>query len=125
MSVLRVVANLPAADPAAGRAFYCGVLGMEAPMDMGWIVTFAAPGVEQAPQLSLMSEGGGGAPVPPLSVEVDDVDAAYERAVAAGFEITRALADEPWGVRRFFVRGPAGEIVNVLAHIDAGFSRPE
>lgn len=125
MSVLRVVANLCTADPAAGRAFYCDVLGMEAPMDMGWIVTFAAAGAQQTPQLSLMSEGGGGAPVPPLSVEVDDVDAVHDRALAAGFEITREIADEPWGVRRFFVRGPSGEIVNVLAHGVAGVSRPE
>lgn len=124
MSVLRVVANLPAADPAAGRAFYCDVLGMETPMNMGWIVTFAAPGAKQTPQVSLASEGGDGTPLPAISVEVDDVDAVHARAVAAGFGITRALTDEPWGVRRFFVRGPAGEIVNVLSHIDAGLSRP-
>lgn len=25
-------------------------------------------------------------------------------------------ADEPWGVRRFYVRDPFGKLVNVLAH---------
>jgi lactoylglutathione lyase len=24
--------------------------------------------------------------------------------------------DEPWGVRRFFVRDPAGTLVNILMH---------
>jgi hypothetical protein len=26
------------------------------------------------------------------------------------------LTDEPWGVRRFFVRDPNGMIVNVVSH---------
>jgi len=25
-------------------------------------------------------------------------------------------ADEPWGVRRFYVRAPFGKLVNILAH---------
>ena len=29
---------------------------------------------------------------------------------------TWPLKDEPWGVRRFFVRDPAGVVVNVLTH---------
>lgn len=43
MKVLRVVPDFRAADPAAGGAFYTEVLGMEVAMDLGWIVTFAAP----------------------------------------------------------------------------------
>jgi lactoylglutathione lyase len=63
-----------------------------------------------------MSEGGSGTPVPDLSIEVDDVDEVYAGAVAAGFEIVYAITDEPWGVRRFFVRDPFGKIVNILSH---------
>jgi uncharacterized glyoxalase superfamily protein PhnB len=52
-----------------------------------------------------------------VSVEVDDVDGAYEKARADGYEIVHPLTDEPWGVRRFFVREPAsGKVVNVLTH---------
>lgn len=54
--------------------------------------------------------------VPVASVEVDDVDAAYRAARAAGAEIVHELTDEPWGVRRFFVRDPAGHVVNILSH---------
>ena len=33
-----------------------------------------------------------------------------------GAEIVHPLTDEPWGVRRFFVRDPDGHVVNVLEH---------
>jgi uncharacterized glyoxalase superfamily protein PhnB len=54
--------------------------------------------------------------VPAVSVEVDDVDAAYAAAVARGSEIVHPLTDEPWGVRRFFVRDPTGNVINILGH---------
>jgi len=28
------------------------------------------------------------------------------------------VTDEPWGIRRFFVRDPAGTVISVLAHLD-------
>ena len=41
MAVRRIVPNLHAPDPARARAFYADLLGLEAVMDHGWIVTFA------------------------------------------------------------------------------------
>ncbi len=38
---------------------------------------------------------------------------------AAGFPIEYGPVDEPWGVRRFYVRDPFGKLVNILAHIGA------
>jgi uncharacterized glyoxalase superfamily protein PhnB len=35
----------------------------------------------------------------------------------AGYAIEYGPADEPWGVRRFFVRDPFGKLVNVLMHL--------
>ncbi len=35
---------------------------------------------------------------------VDDADAEYARAVAAGAEITKVLGDQPWGMREFGLR---------------------
>jgi catechol 2,3-dioxygenase-like lactoylglutathione lyase family enzyme len=115
MAVKRIVPDLQAAEPGAGRAFYEQVLGLELVMDQGWIVTYAAPG-NPAAQLSVMA-GDATAPVAPdVSVEVDDVDAAHAAARAAGHEIVHPLTDEPWGVRRFFVRDPHGKVINVLGH---------
>ena len=51
-----------------------------------------------------------------LSLEVDDVADALERVRAAGIPVEYGPADEPWGVRRFYVRDPFGKLVNVLAH---------
>lgn len=115
MTVRRIVANLAAADPPAVAGFYAELLGLETVMDMGWIVTLAAD-TEARPQLSLMQEGGSGTPVPDLSIEVDDVDAVLDRARSMGVEITYGPVDEPWGVRRFFVRDPSGRLVNILQH---------
>ncbi|MCB1444649.1 MAG: VOC family protein [Rhizobiaceae bacterium] len=115
MAVLRIVPNLRAADPPAFAAFYRDLFGLDIVMDHGWIATLAAPG-PMSPQLSLASEGGGGTDVPAISIEVDDVDRMHALALDRGCAIVHPLTDEPWGVRRFFLRDPAGHIVNVLGH---------
>ena len=56
------------------------------------------------------------APVPDISIEVDDVDAVYQRAMERGCAITYPLTDEDWGVRRFYLKDPAGKLLNVLSH---------
>lgn len=84
-------------------------------MDLGWIVTFASD-ASVNPQISLAREGGSGTSVPDISIEVDDVDQVYRRAVEEGCEIVYGIADEPWGVRRFYLRDPFGKILNVLSH---------
>ena len=117
MAVRRIVPNLHAEDPAAAAGFYAGVLGLEVVMDQGWIVTYADPGNPAAAQLSVLSADATAPVVADVSVEVDDVDAAHAAALAAGHEIVHPLTDEPWGVRRFFVREPAsGRVLNVLSH---------
>lgn len=84
-------------------------------MDHGWIQTYGSQ-TEMSMQISVASEGGSGTPVPDLSIEVDDVDAALDRTKSAGFPIEYGPVDEPWGVRRFYVRDPFGKLINVLAH---------
>ena len=115
MKVNRIVANIATPDVAAAKRFYHDVLGLEALMDLGWIATYGA-GTKMDVQMSIMSEGGSGTPVPGISIEVDDLDAALARMRNAGIAIEYGPADEPWGVRRFFVRDPFGTLVNVLAH---------
>ncbi len=115
MAVLRIVADIETQDVARLRQFYQALFDLDVVMDLGWIVTLSS-GVSMPVQVSLASEGGSGAAVPDLSIEVDDVDAVYHRATAQGLPIAYDLTDEPWGVRRFFLRDPAGKLVNVLAH---------
>ena len=119
MSVRRVVPNIGSADLAASRAFYVDVLGFEVAMDMGWIVTFASPENPTA-QISVVQADGSTGPQPDFTVEVADVDATYARALARGLAVVYPLTDEPWGVRRFFLRDPNGKIANVMSHQQAG-----
>lgn len=115
MTVRRIVPNLALSDPADARAFYETVLGLKVVMDQGWIMTFATD-TATTPQISVASEGGAGTPVPDVSIEVDDVDSVYDKARRSGCEIVYELCDEDWGVRRFYVRDPAGRVLNILAH---------
>lgn len=115
MTVRRIVANIAAGDPAAAKRFYGDLLGLDVAMDFGWIVTYATD-AEARVQVSIMSEGGSGTPVPDLSIEVDDVDAVLERAIALGFPVEYGPTDEEWGVRRFYTRDPYGRLVNILTH---------
>lgn len=116
MKVKRIVANIAAEDVAAAQRFYGEALGLDMLMDMGWIATYGS-GESMSVQLSVMSEGGSGTAVPDISVEVDDLEEAQARLSRAGFEPEYGPVNEPWGVRRFYVRDPFGRLVNVLMHL--------
>ncbi len=111
----RIVANTATDNVAAAAAFYRDLLGLELLMDHGWIATYGSAQTMRV-QLGVASEGGSGTPVPDLSIEVDDVDSALARMRAAGIGIVYGPADEPWGVRRFYVRDPFGRLLNILEH---------
>ncbi|MER8518481.1 VOC family protein [Mesorhizobium sp. M0644] len=115
VKVRRIVANIDTQDIAAAKPFYQDVLGLDLKMDMGWIATYGSQETMSV-QVSFMAEGGSGTPVPDISIEVDEVDAALESMRKAGFAIEYGPADEPWGVRRFFVCDPFGRLVNILSH---------
>lgn len=114
MTVRRVVPNIASEAWDESREFY-GTLGFQEVMNQGWIMTLASPDVPAA-QISLMTADLTAPVVPDISVEVDDVDAAYAALRDSGAEIVHPLQDEEWGVRRFFVRDPTGRVVNVLGH---------
>lgn len=115
MTVRRIVANIAASELAAVRTFYAEVFGLVCSMDHGWIVGMASPWIQRA-QLGIAIEGGSGTAVPDLSIEVDDLEANLARAKSAGHGPVYGPAEEPWGVRRFYLRDPAGKLVNVLTH---------
>jgi predicted enzyme related to lactoylglutathione lyase len=68
-------------------------------------------------QMNIITKDATGPAHPDVSIEVDDLDAVHERAVASGAEIVYPPTIEPWGVRRFFVRDPNGAVINVLTHV--------
>jgi len=115
MTVKRIVANIATAELAKAKSFYQGILALDLLMDHGWIATYGSD-KRMTVQISFASEGGSGTPVPDLSIEVDDLDAVLARVRAASVPVEYGPADEPWGVRRFYVRDPFGKLVNILSH---------
>jgi catechol 2,3-dioxygenase-like lactoylglutathione lyase family enzyme len=113
MQIARAVPNIRTDRPAETRDFFVNGLGFEVVMDIGWIVTVAAPGNHTA-QVNII--GNDDPAAPGISVGVDDVDAAHAAAVEQGLEIAYELRDEDWGVRRFMLREPSGTTVNVVSH---------
>jgi catechol 2,3-dioxygenase-like lactoylglutathione lyase family enzyme len=113
VTINRAVPNIRSDRPAESREFFVELLGFDVAMDLGWVVTLASP---SSPSAQVTIIGNDDMAAPGISVEVSDVDAVHERAVAQGREIVYSLRDEEWGVRRFMLREPSGTIVNVLTH---------
>jgi catechol 2,3-dioxygenase-like lactoylglutathione lyase family enzyme len=116
MKVNRIVANIATDDVVKARKFYHGILGLDVLMDHGWLVAYGNA-ERMTVQVGVATEGGSGTPVPDLSIEVDDVEEALARIKKAKVRIEYGPADEPWNVRRFFVRDPFGKLVNILMHL--------
>lgn len=114
MAVRRIKPNILSDDFESSRAFYNDVIGLGGGDGLDWILFFGTDVREV--QLSVMKLDVKAHVHPDVSIEVDDVDEVYERAVAAGAEIVYPLTDEEWGLRRFFVRDPNGAVINVTEH---------
>ncbi|MBF6195483.1 VOC family protein [Nocardia sp. CDC186] len=113
MTIRRATPDIRTTDLAASRDFY-RLLGFQEAMDLGWVMTMASP---SNPTAQVLLVGPDAEQLQPdMSVEVDDVDAVHAAVTAAGAEVVYPLRDEPWGVRRFFVRDPSGTVVNVVSH---------
>jgi len=115
MQVRRIVSNIDSADIEKADAFYGQFLGLDVLMDLGWIKTFGS-NETMTVQISVASQGGSDTAVPDLSIEVDDLSVAFQRARELGIPVEYGPVTEPWGVRRFYVRDPFGKLVNILQH---------
>ena len=120
MAVPRIVPYLESADFDAVKAFYVDVLGLEVAMEEPDIPNFlglCSPDNRSA-QI-LVAATGVDPPLPRFGVDVGDaaaVDSAHAEALRRGLEVVYPPTDEPWGIRRFFVRDPSGSVISVLAH---------
>lgn len=113
MRIDRIVPDLTVADLPKAVREHTEILGLKVVMDHGWIVTLAD---EAGHQLSLMTADATAPVNPDVSVFVDDVQEAYDRAIALDVEIVHPLTLEEWGVRRFFYRDSSGRVVNLGSH---------
>jgi catechol 2,3-dioxygenase-like lactoylglutathione lyase family enzyme len=116
--VTGVTANLPVADIDAACDFYTDYLGLNVEeMNLGWVARYRSPDGRASVQLVTRDATSPQDSV--ISVHVgNDVDEAYAEAQRRGYEIVHPLTDERWGVRRFFVRDPDGNVINIVSHRD-------
>ena len=115
MRIIRIVPNVATQDIESAKSFYRDILGLDVVMDMAWIATLEANTLMR-PQLSFAAQGGSGTAVPDITIEVDDLQEALHRLQKAGITVEYGPADEPWGVRRFYVRDPFGRLLNIMEH---------
>lgn len=115
MRVTEIIADLHVTDIEAAKSFYTDYLGLTAEaFNLGWVARYASP--QSGINIQLMTRDATAPEDPVISVRVDDIDAAYAQARERGYEIVHPLTNEDWGVTRFFVRAPDGNILNVVQH---------
>lgn len=104
------------------KQFYVSVFGFEVQFESDWFVLFKTGDYELAfmkpnhpSQRPIFQSpyGGRGAWV---TIEVEDVDAEFERVKQSGVPIEIELRDEEWGDRHFAVVDPNGIGVDVITY---------
>jgi predicted enzyme related to lactoylglutathione lyase len=117
MRATRIMANVRVADVETAKSFYTGYLGLSTEeFNMGWVARYTSPDTKA--NIQLVTRDATAPEYPVISVHTDDLEVAYEEAQELGYEIVHPITTEPWGVRRFFVRAPDGNVINIVNHRD-------
>jgi len=120
MNIRRAMPVIATEDPEGSRQVYVGLLGFTVAMEQDGMLMLRSPSV---PTTQLLLAWASPTAMDPhvlevdVSIEVEDVDAAYAAACDRGLEVVYPLTDEPWGVRRFFLREPSGRTLNIASHV--------
>lgn len=116
MNIRRIIPNISSNKMEESKTFYTDFLGLQIVMDMHWVVTFASSS-NPTSQLNIVKSDKQFTPDDhmTITIEVQDVDALYEKAIQSGYEITYPITSEAWGpVRRFWVKDPNGITLNLM-----------
>jgi predicted enzyme related to lactoylglutathione lyase len=117
MRARRVTPNLRVPDVESAKSFYADFLGLSTEeFNMGWVARYTAP--DTGAHVQLVTRDATSPEDSVMTVHTDDVDAAYAEAQERGYEIVHPLTAEPWGVRRFLLRAPDGNVINIVHHRD-------
>ncbi len=115
MRTLRIIPNLRVADIEAAKGFYTDFLGLRTEeFNLGWVARCTSP--DTGANLQLVTGDATAPEDSVVSVATDDIDGAYEEARRLGYEIVHPMTTEEWGVSRFFVRAPDGNVINIVSH---------
>ncbi|MFB9949375.1 VOC family protein [Rhizobium puerariae] len=111
-------------DVAGTAAFYMRHFGFEALFSAGWYMHLQS---RENPGMTLAILDGSHNTIPEsargrvsgliLNVEVEDVDAVYDRLKSAGLPIRLDLRDEDFGQRHFITADPNGVLIDIIRPI--------
>ncbi|MFK7990537.1 MAG: VOC family protein [Sandaracinaceae bacterium] len=124
MAIQRVFASVLTDRLQASRAFWVDWLGFTVAFDSNWFIQLAAPG-DASLELGLIDRHHETIPsafqLPPtgglVTVVVDDVDAAHDRALFRDIPVIEPPTDMFYGQRRMLVTSPAGMLVDISSVI--------
>ncbi|WP_162941952.1 VOC family protein [Desertimonas flava] len=126
MKVIRMVPNVASEAFEASRDFYAAMFDLEVSVELDDWYLQLMPASEPRLNIGFVKAdselfNGRERPSGPsgvvLTVHVDDVDEAYERAGRLGVEVVTELRDEEHGQRHFVAVDPNGLLVNVMSAI--------
>jgi len=132
MNITISASFLPQDDPDAALAFYRDTLGFEVRNDVGygglrWITVgppeqpgtsivlhppAADPGItddERRTIVEMMAKGS----YATILLATSDLDGTFERVQAGSAEIIQEPTEQPYGVRDFALRDPAGNLIRI------------
>ncbi|WP_280271955.1 VOC family protein [Nocardia wallacei] len=123
---------LPQDDPEAALAFYRDVLGFELRNDVGYNgLRWLTVGPPNQPDVSIVLYPPGATPgqtdderrtiaemmakgtYASINLGTKDLDGAFERLQTGDAEVIQEPTEQPYGIRDFAVRDPAGNMVRV------------
>lgn len=99
-------------DLAAARAFWTDVIGIEVLVEDDEYLRVGGGG-GYSMGIELAEEGD--APEVEVVVRVADVDASYERLLAAGIDCDGPPEEMPWGARHVWLRDPDGRRISIYS----------
>jgi uncharacterized glyoxalase superfamily protein PhnB len=126
MRVLRIVPNISSDRFEASREFYMDLFNLVVSVEHGnWYLQLMEPD-DRLLNVGFLEPGHeffAGRTARPgeyslvLTIQVDEVDEAYARALQRGAEILLEIRDEEYGQRHFLVLDPNGLLLNIMSAI--------
>lgn len=124
MKVIRIVPNVSSEAFVASRDFYAAMFDLVVSVELDdWYLQLMPESdamlnigfVKSDHELFAGRAASSGTYGVVLTIHVDDVDEAYERAKRLGAEITAEIRNEDFGQRHFLVVDPNGLVLNVMS----------
>ncbi len=112
-------------DLPACKNFYESLLGMKPVFELDWYIQMQSPSDTNL-QIAFVAKGHDSVPTgygndPTgviVTVEVNEVDPVFKKAMTINAPVVFELKDEEWGQRHFMARDPNGLLVDLVQMIE-------